>query len=268
MVLKVGQIGYGFVGSALAKSFSNKGCETIVYDKYKMIGKFDDVLSSDILFLCLPTPFVEGHGFDLTQLMFSCKKLEESNYNGLIVIKSTVEPGVTNRLGKMFVNLKLCHNPEFLTARTAFEDFHNQSHIVIGYATDGINTKYEIEVLKDLYHNLYPDADISICTSVESESMKLFCNNFYAIKVQVFNEFYLLCQKIGADFESVKGMMLKNGWVADQHHNVPGPDGQLSYGGLCFTKDTKSLVKFMADNGSMNGVLKACIIERDKMRKD
>ncbi|MAG24595.1 hypothetical protein CMI47_03350 [Candidatus Pacearchaeota archaeon] len=258
---KIGLIGRGFVGGALYKSFVKKNKKVISYDKYKEIGKVEDVLDADILFLCLPTPYVDGYGFDLGAIQESLKFLAKSNFNGICVIKSTVEPKTTRRLEAQY-NLKICHNPEFLSEKTAFEDFHNQKHIVIGTNEDA---KRDEDVII-LYKELYPDAKISICKSEESEAMKLFCNNFYAMKVQIFNEFYFICQKIGADFHEIKDLMLKNNWINSEHTQVPGRDGQISYGGHCFPKDTKALCHFMKMLGSPNGVLEACIKERDSMR--
>ena len=87
------------------------------------------------------------------------------------------------------------------------------------------------------------------------------------MKVQIFNEFYLLCQKIGIDYQRVKDLMLSNGWINSMHTNVPGPDGQISYGGACFPKDTNALNHLMKTLGSPHRVLEACIEERDSMRE-
>ena len=62
--------------------------------------------------------------------------------------------------------------------------------------------------------------------------------------------------------------LIKNGWVNEMHTNVPGPDGQLSYGGACFPKDTQALYHSMLENGSICEVLGATISERNKMRKN
>ena len=71
--------------------------------------------------------------------------------------------------------MKLIHNPEFCSSNTAFEDFHNQKHIVLG----NCNLKdKELLMLKGFYKIFYKNAEISVCTSSESESMKLFCNSF------------------------------------------------------------------------------------------
>jgi UDP-glucose 6-dehydrogenase len=62
--------------------------------------------------------------------------------------------------------------------------------------------------------------------------------------------------------------MLKNQWINPMHTNVPGPDGNISYGGLCFPKDTKALNSYMKKYNSDNKVLQSSIDERDSMRDD
>jgi len=261
--LRFAQIGNGFVGSSLCRSFAQKGAPTTVYDKYQNLGTIEAVLDSDILFLCLPTPFVKDEGFDLLAIEESLAFLRENSYKGLCVIKSTVEIGVTKMLAEKY-DLNIAHNPEFLTERTALEDFDNQKHIVLGKVCD--SALFNELVL--LYKKLYPSAMISICSSCESEAMKLFANGFYAQKVMIFNEFYLLCQASSLDFERIKSLMLKNGWIAPHHVTVPGPDGRLAYGGHCFPKDTNALNELMKKQGTPNAVLEAAILERNKTRDD
>jgi len=260
---KIAQIGNGFVGNALNRSFKKNGVDTVVYDKFQNIGKLEDVLDSSIVFLCLPTPYIEGEGFDLSAIKENFEKLSKSIYKGLCVIKSTVEPGVSKALAEEY-GLNVAHNPEFLTERTAFEDFDSQGHIVLGKACE--SPTFDKLIL--LYKKLYPNAFISICTSDESEAMKLFANSFYAQKVMIFNEFYLLCNSIGLDFETVKSLMLKNNWIAPQHMTVPGPDGKMAYGGHCFPKDTNALNTLMEKNNTRREVIGAAIKERNKMRED
>lgn len=265
MIISV--IGIGFVGGAIKKSFELKNVTCKAYDKYKKIGTFEDCLNSDIMFLCLPTLFDKSiNEYDKGSIIETCDKLEKNNYKGLVIIKSTVEPTTTVNLSKKFSKLKLIHNPEFLTAKTAFEDFHNQKHIVLG---KGPNANDEdITNLEIFYKKNYPGAEISKCSSTESESMKSFVNCFYSVKVQFFNELYSLCNKIDCNYSVVKNLMLKNGWINPMHTQVPGTDGKLSYGGYCFPKDTNALLNNMKKNNSIHEVLEACISERNKMRKD
>lgn len=261
--MNVGLIGTGFVGGSLKKSFEIKGVKVKSFDKFKNEGSIDEVALCDIVFFCLPTPFIKDRGFCKEAIYENLNALEHLNFKGLVVIKSTVEPGFTANLNTKYT-FDICHNPEFLTARSAFEDFHNQKHIVLGKASES----KEFDYLCRLFTSLYQDAEISVCTSDESESMKLFCNNFYAMKVMIFNEFYDLCSKKGISYENTVELMLKNGWINPMHTIVPGPDGKMGYGGACFPKDTNALNEFSKRNGILNKVLDATIKERDFLRED
>lgn len=270
--MKISIIGLGFVGGAMYKCFCeknkeyNKDYEIYGYDKYKNIGNLENCLDSDIIVSCLPTTYdneIKKYDCDSTVELLSI--LKNIKYNGLFVIKSTVEPLFINNMSKLY-NINCVHNPEFLTARTAFDDFNNQKHIVLGKSDNCDESKYKNIVV--VYKNLFPHAMISEVSGLESECMKLFTNTFYAVKVQYFNELYLLCQKLDCNYENVKNIMLKNGWINPMHTNIPGPDGKLSYGGLCFPKDTNALLQFMKKNDSPHEILESCINERNKMRND
>lgn len=265
--LKIGVIGLGFVGSSIFKSLKVKQANIIGYDKFKPSDSFESILKSDILFLCLPTTYNENlKQYDKSSLYEICNQLRNNHFKGVIIIKSTVEPLTTQKLSDEYPNLNFIHNPEFLTAKTAFEDFHNQKHVVLGRTTKITDTM--IDLIKNFYFSFYPQAEISECTSTESESMKIFVNNFYSIKVQFFTELFSLCQKIDCDYDVIKNLMLKNGWINPMHTQIPGPDGQISYGGYCFPKDTNALLQFMKHNSCPHQLLEACINERNVMRND
>ena len=270
MIKIIGIIGIGFVGGAIYKSFKEKGINVIGYD-IKDINKeyntFEECLVSDILFLCLPTLFDETTKcYDKSIIINVLNDLNNNKYSGLVVIKSTVEPLSTDNLQAQFPELKLFHNPEFLSAATAYEDFHSQSHIVIGKSNK--TTDEDLLLIENFYHNYYPDAKISLCLSTESESMKIYLNCFYSVKIQFFNELYLLCDKTKTNYNNVLDLMLKNNWINPMHTKVPGTDGQLSYGGYCFPKDTNALLEFMKSMDSPCQVLEASINERNIMRND
>jgi nucleotide sugar dehydrogenase len=258
-------IGLGFVGGAIYRSFKEKNINVIGYDKNKTYDSFEECLLSDIMFLCLPTQFDKvTKSYDKSIIIEVLNNL--NNYNGLVIIKSTVEPNTTNQLQEQFPNLKLFHNPEFLSAATAYEDFHSQSHIVIGKSSK--SSLEDLKKIEAFYHTNYPDAKISLCSSTESESMKIYLNCFYSVKIQFFNELYLLCQKTETNYNNVVDLMLKNNWINPMHTKVPGTDGKLSYGGYCFPKDTNALLNFMKSMDSPCDVLEATINERNDMRED
>ena len=263
----VGVIGLGFVGGSIYKYFINAGCDTYGYDINKHSDSLEKVLHAELIFLCLPTVFsTSTNTYDKSALIDTCDLLAEAGYNGLVVIKCTVEPRTTKSLVEQFPSLKLIHNPEFLTAATAHEDFANQSHIVLG-TSESISNE-EIEKLEAFYKAYFPKAEISVCTSDESEMMKIFANTFYSVKIQYFNEVWAMCQHIGANYDKVRDMIVKNGWVSKMHTCVPGTDGQLSYGGLCFPKDTNAILQELKRLNLPHSVIEATIKERNSMRSD
>ena len=218
-----------------------------------------------IIFLSLPTLYDnDTHEYNKSAILETLHNLNNLEYQGIVVIKSTVEPGTTDAMSKRFPKLHLMHNPEFLSAATAFEDFDNQDHIVIGQGKNCTND--HLQHLHDFYRTYYKDAEISTCRAIESESMKSFVNTFYSVKIQFFNELYMLCRRQGSDFEVVKELMIKNKWINPMHTSVPGHDGKLSYGGACFPKDTNALLQCMKQHNVPHSVLEGCVRERNILR--
>jgi UDPglucose 6-dehydrogenase len=267
MNTKIGVCGIGVVGAAISECFENKNINVIKYDKYKDggIGNIDKILISDIIFLCLPTLYSdEKKEYDKSSLNEVCDYLVLNKYTGLVVVKSTVEPGSCRFLKNKF-NLNILHNPEFLTARSAKKDFEFQNHIVIGGETS--NDK-NINILFNFYKTYWSDADFSITTYEESELVKIGVNCFYSVKIQFFNELYKLTNTYeNASYNKVVETMLKNKWISPNHTSVPGPDGKLSYGGMCFPKDTNALLQLMKKKDVPCKILEATILERNEMRK-
>ena len=263
-------IGLGFVGGAMYRSFKEKDVNIFGYDKFNKdidMGPIDICLKSKIIFLCLPTLFdKEKNSYNKDAINDVCTFLNDNKFNGAVILKSTVEPQTINKLSDKYTNLHLIHNPEFLTARTAYHDFHNQSHIVLGRSKKCTNENFN--KVYSFYAQYYPRALISICTSNESECMKIFVNSFYAVKIQIFNELYLLSEKMNVNFNNVKDLMLKNKWFTPHHTHVPGPDGKMSYGGACFPKDTSALLEHMKKLGTPHMVLNSVVQERNSMRDD
>lgn len=273
--IHIGIIGLGFVGTAIYDSISlkiknhNNLFSIMGYDKYKKIydTSLQDCFKCDILFLSLPTPYnSEIKSFDYSAIHEVCYQLFINNYKGLIVIKSTVDPQTIIFLENKYPTLCFIHNPEFLSVKTAFDDVHQQKHIILGIGKSCNSDK--INLITTVYNLLYPDAQISICNSTEAECTKIFCNTFYAVKIQLFNELYQLCQKLNCDYDNIVSLMLKNGWINPMHTKVPGTDDKLSYGGLCFPKDTNALLHFMKKYNSPCQVLEATINERNQMRNE
>jgi UDPglucose 6-dehydrogenase len=286
---KVGICGVGFVGNAILQFLikADKNIkEVVAYDKYKCnehkqsehkqsehkqsehkcINDFDKLLSTDLLYICLPTPYsTHLKTYYLKEINTVLEALAISKYTGLILIKSTVLPDYCKKMNELYPELLIVHNPEFLTARTAVSDFAAQKHIVLGFTKQSERKAY---FLKNFYLALFPEASISITESENSALMKLSCNSFYATKIQFFTELYLLCEQMKISYDEVKDLMLKNEWINPQHTNVPGPDDRISFGGDCFPKDISALSAYMELQDIPNMVIKASIMERNEMRDD
>jgi nucleotide sugar dehydrogenase len=260
----VGICGLGFVGNAI-KAFMDMNIEqVIVYDKYKQINTLDALLGSDILYICIPTPYVDStKSYNMDEIDSTLFLLNELNYTGIILIKSTVLPDYCENINNTYSALKIIHNPEFLSAATAIKDFAEQAHIILGYTA---RSKDICNKAADFYKELFPRALISINNSTTAALTKLACNSFYAAKVQFFTEIFLLCDKIDIDYNAVKQLMLNNNWINPMHTTVPGSDGQISFGGACLPKDINALNQFMLSHESANSVLEAVIKERNIMR--
>lgn len=271
----VGICGLGFVGEAI-HAFLNKFKHSslnennliqdiLVYDKYRKINTLDTLFNADILYLCIPTPYDEQlQSYNMDEIDNTLFLLAELKYTGIILLKSTVLPNYCVNINKQYPGLQVVHNPEFLTARTAEEDFEQQNHIILGYTEQ---SQSAIQTVTDFYKTLFPCALLSINSANESALTKLACNSFYATKVQFFTELYLLCDQIGVEFNTVKNLMLQNNWINPMHTVIPGPDGQLSFGGACLPKDISALNQYMAMNRTPNGVVNAVIHERNCMRR-
>jgi len=267
--MKISIIGIGFVGSAMLNTFINKRMlneEIFIYDKYLNLGNKQDINKGELIFLALPTPFDSiTKKYNIDAIHEILEYIHDINSDNIVVIKSTVLPGTCEELATLY-NLKIVHNPEFLSAKTASKDFENTNHIVIG-RTSKITDK-DLNKIKNFYMDYFPDAKYNISTSCESELMKLSCNSFYAIKIEFFTELFLLSNKLNCSFNKIRDMMLDNNWINKHHTNVPGNNNEISYGGMCFPKDTNALNEFMIKQKTPNKVLDATIKERNLLRND
>ena len=143
---KVGIIGIGMVGGALKQYFETKSdCELFLYDKGKNVGSMEEVNKADYIYVSVPTPDKEDHGCDTSIVEEVISKIEDGK---VVIIKSTVTPGTTERIQKENPNLKLLFNPEFLTEITADQDMSYPDRQIIGYTDKSFN------VAQDVMHQL------------------------------------------------------------------------------------------------------------------
>ena len=127
----IGIIGNGFVGKATNENFRDKVSTKVYYvDKNRSPNTLKEVLEQDFVFVCLPTPMTSDVSCDTSILYFFFDTLYFLyNLETIFIIKSTVPVGTTKRLAQRF---RVIHNPEFLTARNAVNDFANADRNIIG----------------------------------------------------------------------------------------------------------------------------------------
>tara|TARA_B100000287_G_scaffold344641_1_gene331861 strand:- start:337 stop:1197 length:861 start_codon:yes stop_codon:yes gene_type:complete len=248
---KIGIVGNGYVGGAVAHGFSPAStgtCEVKVHDKIteRSLNTLDETVNdSDFVFVSVPTPMNKNGSMSLRYINQAFKEINGVNRrsDNIIILKSTVIPGTTEKLQKKFPSLNIVFNPEFLTERSARLDFINQTRIVLGG-----NKIHTSEVAK-LFNDRFKYCHIIQTDYKTSEMIKYFCNVFFSVKVSFANEMKLICDAIGADWEQALEGFVADGRVGDSHLNVPGPDGKMGFGGSCFPKDINAFMSFAKDIG-------------------
>ena len=126
-------------GSAIIHGFILHVDDILIYDTFpeKSTHSFEDVIEeADFIFVCVPTPMYSATGgeIDLSIMDTVMERIDRSivRDDQVIIIKSTVVPGTVERYCKLYPNLKIVFNPEFLTERKARLDFINTARIVLG----------------------------------------------------------------------------------------------------------------------------------------
>jgi len=261
--MKIGIVGNGFVGNAIYQNFKDK-VECKVYDVriHRCYDSIEDVVKCDIVFVCLPTPMLENGECDLSYVLEFFRNVKTTNGNTIFVIKSTVPIGTTKKVIQMRQDLRVIHNPEFLTAVNAAEDFKNADRHIIG------GKQNLCMILRDFYKEYFPNTPIQVVTSNESETIKYFANSFLAAKVSFFNNLYEICQKFEMDFDSVKSGVCTDDRIGFAHTKVPGPDGLMGFGGYCFPKDINALINTLKENGIDSSLFEASWKYNQKVRDE
>jgi len=255
---KIGIIGNGFVGSAVRYGFSpNVGvdADVKVYDKNpnKSTHTLEEVVTkSDVIFLSVPTPSNKDGSMNLDIVDSALADISKYNFDGIILLRSTVVPGSTKKLRDKYSNLRIVFNPEFLTERSANFDFINQNRFILGGSSDDV-----IEV-SELFRERFGSSLSIVQTNYETaELIKYMTNTFFATKISFLNDMKILADKCGVIWEDAVEGFVRDGRIGHSHLNVPGHDGKYGFGGSCFPKDIQALINFGESHGVNMGVLKS-----------
>ena len=261
---RIGIIGQGFVGNAVAQKFQQYyHLLTYDLDKKKANATEEEVLNCNIVFLCLPTPMLSDGKCDTSIVSGVLEKIVKLKQPKIVVIKSTVPPLTVESFNKVTPeNIQIVFNPEFLTERNAVEDYNNQKRIILGGPRPATTT------LKTIFSKVFPKADIIKTDSTHAEMVKYLTNTFLSTKVSFANEIYQLCERLNIDYDKVVEYATYDERLGKSHWMVPGHDGDFGYGGHCFPKDLSALIHLAQRFGTTTNVLEATQLTNDKVRNN
>lgn len=213
------------------------------------------VKNADVVFLCVPTPEGADGSADLSYIQTAARTLSPLLRSGAIVVnKSTVPVGSTKVVERELKrpDVSVVSNPEFLREGSAIQDFLHPDRVVVG----SDNQEAAIAV-GALYEKV--GAPVVVTDPASAETIKYAANAFLATKISYINAVAAICEGVGADINDV---VLGLGYDKRIGHEFlrPGP----GWGGSCFPKDTKAMVKIAQDAGYDFGLLKGVITVNDQ----
>ncbi len=244
---RIGIIGDGVVGGALRAWFESQRTPVQSYDPPKGLRSRGAIDAAGIVFICVPTPYEAGSGFDHRYLLDAMASITGSK---LVVVKSTVLPGTTDELQRRYPQHRLMFNPEFLREVSANHDMAHPDRQIVGVTS---RSEGDAERLLAL---LPPAPFVRVCAAREAEMAKYVANSFLAIKVSFANEVFDLCQQLSIDYAAARDIVAADPRIGASHSDVLA-DGYRGYGGKCLPKDSKALLDLAAHAGVPMDVLRA-----------
>jgi len=224
----------------------------------------DAVSQAQVIFLAVGTPSSSDGSADLTAVLKVAGDIAASmNGYKIVVNKSTVPVGTSKKVSEI-IKSKTTHpfsvvsNPEFLKEGSAIDDFLKPDRVVIGTDNDEAwNT------MRELYEPFVRQGNPIIrMNNVCAEMTKYAANAMLATKISFINEIALLCDKVGADVESVRAGITSDARIG-RHFLYPGP----GYGGSCFPKDVKALLRTGKEAGLPMNMIAAAEATNDRQKQ-
>jgi UDPglucose 6-dehydrogenase len=223
-------------------------------------------VASDFIFLALPTPPGEDGSADLSYILGVANELGKllAKYKTykVIINKSTVPVGtaelVKNAILENYLGeFDVVSNPEFLREGVAVEDFMKPDRVVIGCSSEKAQ-----KMMHDLYAPFVRQGNpIYFMDERSAEVTKYAANRYLAMRITFMNELANLCEKVGADVETVRV-----GMGSDSRIGKRFLFSGIGYGGSCFPKDVQALVKTANQNDYPYEILKSVIAVNDKQK--
>ncbi len=255
--LKIGFIGQGFIGKAYADDFEKRGYTVVRYsldEEYK--NNKDKIVECDVVFIAvnaatIPTGEKRDDGHPAV-------KYDDSNVRStpvlarpgaIVVIKSTLYPGLTESIQDQYPDRIILHSPEFLLETTAAKDASSPERNIVGFSKDTLEQRQAAEMIL----SLLPIAPYTlICSAKTAELIKYGSNAYLFNKIVFSNMFYQLVEKYGANWETIREAIGKDPRIGPAHmdlHLKDDPAGvyhRRGAGRSCFIKDWAELSELYA----------------------
>jgi UDPglucose 6-dehydrogenase len=214
---------------------------------------------AEVVFIAVGTPSGEDGSADLSHVLAVADELGEQFEHGCLVVdKSTVPVGTAERVAQRInaalarrgprARVMLASNPEFLKEGSAVEDFMRPDRVIVG-----CDDERGRELLRRLYAPFLRNHDRLLCMGVRAaEFSKYAANAFLATKISFINEMAGICARLGVDIEDVR-----RGIGSDKRIGTHFIYAGCGYGGSCFPKDVRALIRTAELEGFEPGILRA-----------
>jgi UDPglucose 6-dehydrogenase len=222
------------------------------------VGAAAAATETDVVFLCVPTPQGADGGADLRYIEAAAAEIAPVLKPGALVVnKSTVPVGSTRAVEDVLrrPDVAVVSNPEFLREGTAVHDFLHPDRVVIG-----ADDRAAGERLAEMYAGL--DGRVIITDPASAETIKYAANGFLAMKISFVNAIAAMCEAVGANVDDVVEGIGSDSRIGPAFLK-PGP----GWGGSCFPKDSRALVKIAADYGYDFTMMKGVIDVNDEQKR-
>ena len=251
--LKIGIVGIGMVGGALARFFEEigghlRGRDLFLCDTDTAKGYDDDINRADVIFISVPTPRGSGGMMNLDALKSACAAIHGSK---IVVIKSTVPPGTTEALQNAYPHHKILFNPEFLTEAHAWEDTLHPDRQLVGATASSRSVSASVLAVLPAASVVSPSPALEL-SATEAEIIKYASNAFLTRKVTFANAIFDLAAHHTADYEKIRAGIAADPRIGPSHLDVRH-HGYRGYGGYCFVKDTDGLIAHLTREGLERG---------------
>jgi UDPglucose 6-dehydrogenase len=254
-MIRIGIIGYGFVGQAIDYAFTSTAVEKFYVDP-KLGTTMEDLIEfdPDYTFVCVPTPMRDDGTVEDGLVRDAVEDLI-SNTSSVVIIKSTITPDSVLSIEEE----RVVYNPEFLTEKNAKADLVMADYHIIG------GDLWLCERVADIYrqYSMCMTNDFYFMSATDASFVKYASNSFLAMKVTFFNQLHDSVTKFGSNWSLVSSALARDKRIGRSHTVVPGYDGKRGFGGACFPKDTLAFIKF--DNDLT--LLEKCVIINNDYRK-